>query len=61
MDAKPISYVFRICQRSRKTHEANLVTSLLSDVAHSGDDNFDDGTSVLSQQVDLIDDNESYV
>mmetsp|Transcript_115361 Transcript_115361/g.366862 ORF Transcript_115361/g.366862 Transcript_115361/m.366862 type:complete len:695 (+) Transcript_115361:1573-3657(+) len=58
-DAKPIRDVVGVRQRSREADESDLSVQVAGDVAHAGDDDLQHGTSVLTQQMDLVDDDQA--
>ena len=61
MDPKPISNIFGVGKCSGKSNESHIVSSLLSNVPHSADYDFDDWTSLLTKEMDLINDYKCYL
>ena len=60
-DSKPISNVFCVCKCGAKSHKPYIIASLLSDISHTGDNDLNYWTTLLSQQMDFINDNKRYV
>ena len=61
MDAEPVGHVLGIGQRRGQAAESDVVSGLLCNVPHATDDDFDDWSTILAQEMYLIDDDESHV
>mmetsp|Transcript_22270 Transcript_22270/g.39649 ORF Transcript_22270/g.39649 Transcript_22270/m.39649 type:complete len:224 (+) Transcript_22270:1484-2155(+) len=58
-DAQPVSDVVRVGQGCAQADEADGLVQVARDISHSGHDDFQNGPSILPQQVDLVDDDEA--
>ena len=56
VDAQPVSNVLSIGESGRQAYKSDSVTSLLSNVPHATHNDLDDGSTILTEQVDLVDD-----
>lgn len=55
VDSHPVSHVFSVGEGRGQADKPDRALGLLCDVAHATDDDFDDGTAILTEQVDFID------
>ena len=54
----PVGHIFGVGQSRRETHKPDIVTGLLGNVPHSADNDLNYRPSLLTQQMDLINDDE---
>ena len=56
LDAEPVRQVSRVCDSRRQSDDSELVVGVRRDEVRPGDDHFEDWTAVLTEKVDLVDD-----
>lgn len=60
-DAQPVGEIARVRQRRREANDAHRLVRVRRDEVGARDDYFEDRAAVLTEQVDLVDDDESHV
>lgn len=60
VDTHPISNIFRICQSCRQADKSDIVASLLGYVAHSTYDYLDYRATLLTEQMNLVNNDQSH-
>ena len=60
VDAHPVGNIFGICQCCRQADESNVVASLLGYVAHTTNDYLDYRATLLTEQMNLVNNHQSH-
>ena len=59
LDAEPVGQISSICYGRRESDNSQFVVGVRRDEVGSRDDDLEDGASILTQQMDFVDDDES--
>ena len=55
-DAEPVSQITSVCDGCWESDDSQLVVGVGRDEVGSGDDNFENGAAVLTEQMDFVND-----
>lgn len=55
MDTHPVCNVLGVSESRRQSNESDVITGLFWNISHATNDDLDNWTSLLSEQMDLID------